>query len=168
MPSLENWYEQLPRPATMVSRYLLAILVTACTLGIYHLVAQPDHPYLIGLFPVIASAILVGVAPAILSLAITAFYIDSVVSPSANNLFVVTFCFEGLLVLWMVRQRVQARNQLRLNLRTRESELTKLRHLHDRLVEASSQRTKSLEQLQESNQIMIKTLERILDKPHPE
>lgn len=168
MLGLTAWYGRLPQRTATTVRYTLGVVTTVAFLAVYNVLVQPKHSYLIGLFPVIASAVLAGVGPALASLIITSVYIDYVITPPPNHGhgFIVLFFLEGLIVLWMVRQRQEARKRLAQNLENRESELGSLRKMHDQLVKESAHRHQSIAMLQESNRIMIDTLERILDKQH--
>src|SRR5438132_937631 len=91
---------RLPRPITAAAPGALAVIFTVFMLAAYHVFLQPEHPYLIGLFPVIASAVLAGAGPAVLSLFITTYYIDMVITPAPNHahIFAYMFFVEGMVV----------------------------------------------------------------------
>jgi DNA repair protein RadC len=92
-------------------------------------------------------------------------YIDMFVTTTDDHsLFTFLYLAEGLIVLWIYRQRQQARARLASALLKREDELGKLQKVHDELVATSGEGERTANQLRESNRIMLETLDRILER----
>ena len=164
-----KWLNQLPPGMRTALRYAGAVVFTAAFLVCYKLVFGSGHPYLVGLFPVILCAIFLRVGPGVLSLVITAVFIDRYEargeSTLTHSLALVLLFAEGFILIWIAAKRRSARIRLAEALRRRSGELKQLQTAYDRLSEAARDRDQSNEQLKRSNKLMLDTLERILEKP---
>lgn len=149
-------------------RYAAALLLTLAFLTLYTLIFGSGHPYLVGLFPVILCAVFLRGGPGLVSLVITAAFINRYEAHSesivTHTLAVVLFLAEGLAVIWIAEKRRLAQLHLAEALRRRDQELKELQIAHDKLTDTATNHDQSIEKLKRSNELMLDTLERILGK----
>ena len=164
-----KWLDKLQPSMMTALRYAAAVALTVGFLVLYKLIFGSGHPYLVGLFPVILCAVFLREGPSVVSLVLTAVFIDRYEAKDEDALIqglgLVLVFAEGFIVIWIAAKRRHARARLAEALRRRSGELKELQTAYDELSEADRRRDLSNEQLKRSNKLMLDTLERILDRP---
>lgn len=141
---------------------------TVLFLVAYKFFVAQGHPYLIGLFPVVLVAIFLDTLATIISLALTTVFIfvfeDYSQALWSRVLYSLVFILESSVVLWVIASRKHARYQLAQTLAQRNHEFNQLQKAHDKLARETTQHDKSIDDLRNSNRIMLETLERIINR----
>jgi len=144
------------------------VSATLLFLFAYKLLAGQGHPYLIGLFPVVLIAIFFEAITAVISLILTALFILVIETHSQTTwsrvIYTLVFILESSAVIWVIASRKRTRIQLAQTLEQRNHELDQLQRAHDKLERETSQHNQSVDELRNSNRIMLETLERIIGK----
>ncbi len=148
----------LTRRIRIAVNYFLAVLVTVVMMSSYEILFNSSRSYLVGLFPVIVCSLWLGIGEGIASLLVTMVYFGFLLPQSPAKQSVLTFLFllEGAVVLWLAWKREQSA-------RKRERELVNLKKAQAKLLEQGDVDRQTTEQLRQSNQIMLDSLERILE-----
>jgi uncharacterized protein YlxW (UPF0749 family) len=117
-------------------------------------------------------AIFLDAIPAVVSLILTAGFILAFESQSQalspRIFFSLVFILEGSIVISIIASRKRARKQLAKTLDQRNHDLEQLQKAHDKLEHETSRQNHSVEELRNSNRIMLATLERIIGKSNRE
>ena len=146
----------------------IGVSATLLFLFAYKLIVGQGHPYLIGLFPVVLIAIFFEAITAVISLTLTAIFILAFEAHSqtiwSRGIYTLVFILESSVAIWVIASRKRTRIQLARTLEQRNHELDQLQKAHDKLAHETSQNHQSVEELRNSNRIMLETLERIIGK----
>ena len=143
---LMEWFDNLPNRVRQAAPFAVALLFTLAIIACYKTFIGSHHPYLVGLFPVMICSLFLRAAPSLVSLVVTAAFINVFdVNPAHLQDQILTtsiFLAEGVIVIWIASSRRKVHLQLLAVLKDRSQELEELETAHYKIAKTERERNR--------------------------